>query len=348
MARVLASEALELRQPRAAAPSPRHGRGTLPGGPGYSQRHEAERLYREALVLLERTGANPERQVGLLQGLSTFARRRGQMEEALDSDRQALERARTMFGPNDHRTGYAMIHLADHIRDIREDYAEAERLYRQGMALISRRYGVHHVNLIHGLNSLGSMKSQLGEHDEAVELFRRALAIRLAATGPDNPAVAGQLLSLAGGLEAQGNLAEAEEKTRQALGIWTDLFGPLHRAIATGNVQLASIMLRKGDFEEADRLYRLAIAIEIERPDGSPGSAGEIRRAFGRTLIARGEYQEAELELLESLRALEDRHGPDHPNTVDSRRALMELYAAWDRPDLVERFRVPPGRFVAY
>ena len=52
---------------------------------------------------------------------------------------------------------------------------------------------------------------------------------------------------------------------------------------------------------------------------------------------------------LQSLDIVRDVY-PDqaHPNVVESKRALMELYAAWNRPDQVERYRVPPGRFIAY
>ena len=53
--------------------------------------------------------------------------------------------------------------------------------------------------------------------------------------------------------------------------------------------------------------------------------------------------------VLESLDIMLDVY-PDqeHPNVVESKRALMELYAAWNRPDQVERYRVPPGQFIAY
>jgi hypothetical protein len=37
-----------------------------------------------------------------------------------------------------------------------------------------------------------------------------------------------------------------------------------------------------------------------------------------------------------------------HPNVQETKRALMTLYSKTGRPDLVERYRVPPGRFVPY
>ena len=40
--------------------------------------------------------------------------------------------------------------------------------------------------------------------------------------------------------------------------------------------------------------------------------------------------------------------GPVHPNVQEIERALMELYEQLGKPDMVERYRVPPGRFIPY
>jgi eukaryotic-like serine/threonine-protein kinase len=343
----LATDALEIRRTVLPPEHPDIALALYEVGRVTPDPREAERLYREAYDLLQLSGAYPERQVGLLQGLSTHARRRGAGDEAIAADTEALNLARQLFGPEDHRTGVAMIHLADHIRDIRQDAAEAERLYRQGIELIRRRYGDNTTELIHGLGSLAWLKSRQGEHEEALSLYRRSLAIRVAATGPEHPLVASHLSGLAGALERQGRLEEAEATAREAIELWTRTVGPGHRAVGAGTERLASILYRQGRIEEADRLYRIAIAFELD-PDGNPTIAAERRRDFGRMLTARGAYPEAEAELLESLRALQERHGPDHPNTQETKRALMELYEARGDPEQAERYRVPAGRFTGY
>jgi eukaryotic-like serine/threonine-protein kinase len=307
----------------------------------------AEALYREALELLEVSGRNPELRIGLLQGLSTFARRQGHGEAAIAWDRSALELAQQLFGPDDYRAGYAMVHLADHIRDILEDYGEAERLYREGMALISRRYGDNHTRLIHGLHSLAWLKSQLGEHAEAEALYRRSLAIQIAATGPETPSVAAELSKLAGGLERQGRLEEAEALVRQALDLWSRTLAPDHPATGPGFTQLAGIVFAQGRAEEADSLYRLAIVRQLSRPNGAVPAA-ETRRDYGRMLTRHGAFEAAEAALLQSLEALEGAYSPEHPNPIETRRALVELYEAWGKPERADGYRVGPGRFTAY
>jgi eukaryotic-like serine/threonine-protein kinase len=344
----LAEEALNIRRSVLPAGHPDVAEAIYQVGRVTADAGEAETLYREALALLQSADAYPERRVGLLQGLSTFARRGGRDEEALAADSQALALATQLFGRDDYRTGTAMIHLADHVRDLRGDFAEAERLYRQGMALISRRHGDGHTDLIHGLTSLASLKSRLGEHEAAEQLRRRALAIRVAATGRDNPLVAGELSGLAGALALQGRLDEAEALAREAVDIWSRELGPNHVSVAVGLARLADILEDQGRHEEADELFLGAIRIQVALEEDAIAPAAETRRAFGRVLTARRDYHAAEEQLLESLRLLEGLRGPDHPNTQETKRALMELYQAWGDLEKAERHRVPAGRFIAY
>jgi eukaryotic-like serine/threonine-protein kinase len=343
----IANEALSIRQATLPPDHPAIAEAIYQVGRATANPTGAEARYREALEMLQRTGADLERQVGLLQGLSTFARRRGDAQAAIASDRAALDLAMEVFGPEDHRTGYAMVHLADHVRDIEEDLVEAERLYRRGMELIARRNGENHTTLIHGLSSLAWLKTQVGEHEEAERLYRRTLAIRVAATGMDNPDAAGHLNALAGALERQGRLEEAEALARQAIETYGRALGPRHYASGATLTRLASILFAQGRVAESDSLYREAITTQIDRDDG-PAPVAETRRSYARMLIQRGAWEAAETQLMESLRALEDWVGPDHPNTRETKRALAELYTAWGRPELAERYRVPPGRFVAY
>lgn len=61
-----------------------------------------------------------------------------------------------------------------------------------------------------------------------------------------------------------------------------------------------------------------------------------------------GRFPQAEPLLLEALAGLERVYDASHPNRVDARRALFELYTAWGHADEAERYRVPPGTFYPY
>jgi eukaryotic-like serine/threonine-protein kinase len=348
-ARRLVAEALAIRRRTLPPDHPDLATAVHEVGAVAPDNEQQEVLYREALGILQQTGADPERQVQLLHSLSTNVRRQGRLAEAVATDREALSLAEQLLGPDHFRTGYAMIHLADQVRDIEQDFAEAERLYRRGLELMSRHYGESHIELRHGLGSLAWLLSQQGNHEEAERLYRRLYAIRLAATGPDHPQLASYLNALAGALERQGRLEEAEAVSRQALELWRRLLGGRERAISVGLMRLASILNRQGRFEEADRLYQESLAIRQSLGFGQEVAAAEDRRAYGRALIGRGHFQRAEEQLLESLAVLQKAYpDTDHPNTQETKRALMVLYQAWGKPDLVERYHVPPGRFTPY
>ena len=107
---------------------------------------------------------------------------------------------------------------------------------------------------------------------------------------------------------------------------------------------LAEIFERQRRYADADSTYRAALE---QLPLGG-AVPGELRRSYGRLLLARGDLARAEEQLLASLELLESTYGGAHPNVHETRRALMELYQRRGRPEPVERYRVPPGRFIPY
>ncbi len=343
-ARTLVTEALEIRR-RALPPNhpdvaeALYELGWLTGGPSQ------ERLYRQALDILPDTGPAATRRVTLLQAISTSMRRQGRFAEAVSTDREALRVAERAFGPEHAATGNAMIHLADHVRDIEQDLATAERLYRRGLELTARKYGENSLRLLHGLQSLGTLLSGRGEV-EAERLFRRAIAIRRTATGPEHPQIADGLQLLAGELARQGRLAEAEGLQRQALAHSVRTLGARHTVVTSSRLpQLGRILALQRRHVEVDTVFEQALTT-MSAP---LVIQGEVRREYGRLLMRRGEHARAEQQLRDALALIEQHTGrADHPNVHEGKRALMELYQAMGRADLVAQYRVPPGRYVAY
>lgn len=343
-ARTLVTEALGIRRAALPPDHPDIGEalyelGWLMFGP------EQERLYKEALTMLTDAPAAAERRVQLLQALSTNLRRQGRFTEAVAAGRDALAVAEQSLGPEHHITGYAMIHLADHVSDIEQDLPAAERLYLRGLDLMTRQFGENSTRLIHGLNSLARL---LGSREdvEAERHYRRALAISRSATGPEHPQVADQMHKLAGELARQRRLTEAETLARESLELSIRTMGPRHHRIATARMPLlASILDLQRRHHEADEMYRLALG-QVAVSGVTPG---EMHRDYGLMLLRRGDYARAEHHLLHSLALLEEAYrGSAHPNVHETSRALMELYRQLGKADLVERYRVPPGRFVQY
>jgi eukaryotic-like serine/threonine-protein kinase len=348
-ARRLVAEALEVRRRTLAPDDPALAEAVHELG-RVSDRAEQERHYRDALGLLQRSGAQPERQVALLQGLTTNLRRQDRLVEALELDRDALRLAEQRLGPDHAVTGNAMIHLGDQERDLADDPDAAERLYRRGLEIMTRQLGENNLQLIHGLHSLSYLLSARGEHAEAEQLMRRALAIRTAATGPDHPQAALESVGLALRIAAQGRHAEAEATIRAARLHLIRVLGPNHTAVAGVNADLADVLAALGRGTEADSAYRAAIGTFAALGERGIVHTGETHRRYGRQLLRQRRFDEAETQLLRSLAVLESAYAPssETSNVHETKRALMELYLARGRPDLAERYRAPPGRHVSY
>jgi serine/threonine-protein kinase len=344
-ARPLVREALAIRRDVLAPDHPDvadavYELGWLAFGP------EQEQLYRQAFSILGDGASTAERRVVLLHAMGTNLRRQGRLAEAVAANRDALVVAERFFGNAHHITGDAMIHLGDHVRDVERDVGRAEQLYRQGLELMTRHYGDNSLRLNHGLNSLANLLGDKGDV-EAEALLRRALAISRSVSGDEHPRVADQLHGLAAELARQRRFVEAETLARQALDLSSRTLGPGHQVVTTARTTLlARIFDLQRRYQEADEWYRLA----FERTPTSSVVVGQMHRDYGLMLLARGDHVRAEQQLLQSLALLEVAYPyrADHPNREETKRALMALYQQMNRPELVARYRVPPGRFIPY
>jgi serine/threonine-protein kinase len=305
---------------------------------------EQEGYFRQALGILSDRPETAEARVNGLHMLATNLRRQGRLEEAVTTNREALAAAERSIGPEHASTGLAMVHQADNVDDDERDAATAERLYRRGLELIERRFGANSLRLVHGLNSLGSLLGGKGD-PEAEVLLRRSLAISRSASGPDHPRVADQMGRLAGEIARQGRLTEAETLAREALDLSVRLQGPRSQSVTSSRLpMLAGILNQQQRYREADEVFRVAFE-QAQRP--SNVIVGQMHRQYGLMLLGRKDYAGAERQLHQSLDLLVEIYsGQSHPNVQETKRALMSLYQQMGRPDEVERYRVPPGRFI--
>ena len=255
---------------------------------------EAESLYREALGIYTRR-LGPDDRLTLAARQRLVARIRARDIALAEAElRTLIADSRRALGADDPFSAGLLFHLGDYIARQRPGDPEAERSYREGLALVERRQGARHLDLIHGLHSLADVRAAQGDLVEAEALMRRALSINEAVLGPGHAAAAGSLNMLAGLLEDAGRFAEAEQLRLDALDRQRKALGPDHAAVASSVAGLAWLQHRRGDDARAEELWREAI-------DGLRRSLGaehhltltaELRLAA--TLQALGRATEAE------------------------------------------------------
>jgi tetratricopeptide (TPR) repeat protein len=93
------------------------------------------------------------------------------------------------LGPNHPSVATYLSNLAE-LYLYQGEYMEAERLYKQALAIDEKALPPNHPNVATTLNNLVALYYRQGKYAEAEPLLKRALAIDEKALGPDDPKVA--------------------------------------------------------------------------------------------------------------------------------------------------------------
>jgi eukaryotic-like serine/threonine-protein kinase len=108
----------------------------------------------------------------------------------------ALEQRRRLLGNNSAETAESIEHLAT-LLEQRSEYAAAEPLHREALAIRQRVFGDSALEVADGLNNVGLVLYRRGAHNEAETMYRRALDITMRRLGEDHPSTAKTVQNLA-------------------------------------------------------------------------------------------------------------------------------------------------------
>jgi tetratricopeptide (TPR) repeat protein len=142
-----------------------------------------------------------------------------------------------------------------------EDYALAQSMAEQTLALDEQFLGPHHPNVGVGLTKVAECLRQRGKLSEAAPLYERALAIFERAFGPTHQQVAVALANLGDLYCDQGDFARAKSVQERALAIVEQASGPQHLDVASSLHGLANTAVQAGDVAQAKALFERALSI---------------------------------------------------------------------------------------
>ena len=219
------------------------------------------------------------------------------------------------------------------------ELAEAEELYRWGLAIREAADGPEHPRVATSLRSLGNVLYLGGDFEAAEPLLRRALEIRRQAYGPRDTRVAAVLDKLGSVLAALGGEEEAEALFNEALAIRRERLGEDHVDLARTRKNLAALLLARGDLAAGEELLDRALATLRRIKPEDDWEIADAESLLGAYLLRRGRYEEAEPYLIESYPTIKKIRGE---HTIYSRIALkriLELYEAWGKPEKLATYR---------
>lgn len=227
-----------------------------------------------------------------------------------------------------------LLRIGNYLRE-RAQFAQAEALYTQALALQESMTEQEDLSLAHSLQDLGTLYYYQSKYAQAESAFQRALAIREEKLGAEHPDVASSLNDLAVMCYYQGKYTQAELLHQRALRIRQQTVGLEHPDVAESLVSLGALYLRQGRYSEAEQLYLQALPIG-EKCHGAthPAVAGIL---FNLASLYRHQqrYGEAESVCLRAI-TIWEQMGSDHPDVAHGLKALARIFIAQGQPGRAE------------
>lgn len=300
---------------------------------------EAESAYREVVAIRRRVLKPADPLIGdAIIRVSAALQAQGKFAAAESAARVALTLRREAMGPFHPRVGVSLINIADVIWRDSTRWAEAESLYREGVALQRRTMGDQYLGLAHGLGNLASLLRRQRRYAEAESLLRNVLQLRVAGLGPDHSSVAFDRGALADLWADLGRLDEAINLRKEVAATIERVQGPDHSMVAGGLYSLALLYLRKPDLAAADSLLKRSVEIGRRAHGPMHLQVGRAQAELGEIAVRRRQYEPAEGLLLQALAVFKANRSATPEEIARARRNLATTYRALGRPADATRY----------
>jgi len=192
------------------------------------------------------------------------------------------------------------------------DFAKAQRIHTEVLAVRSEMYPPGHLKLAETHTNLGLALARTGA-GQASHHHERALEIIDQALGTEHPRYADELENLAILQSQQGEYVAARASLERALEIQIAVVGPRHSKVANVRDSIGLAYLDAGDYPHALEFMREALEIRREvQGDEDPGVAATTLN-LGVIEHFAGEHETALQRLETAERLLRTAHGDEHP-----------------------------------
>jgi len=229
------------------------------------------------------------------------------------ASREALERSlaiRRALGEGDsvgHARTLAALGIAEHTLGNKE---RAEELFRASLEIHRRRGSPAGIAV--GLNNLGGLLADRGDHRGAEATFREALELNRRVYGDRHPRVALNLTNISFALRRQGRAAQAVAPLAEAVAIDREVYGGDHVIVARLLAVLGIARQEAGDLVGAEECFAEALPVLAARLPAGSTKLADARLGLGQLRIRQGRFAEAEPIVRRALAAHRAALGPKH------------------------------------
>jgi serine/threonine protein kinase len=262
----------------------------------------------------------------------------GHFETADSLDRRLLAMDRQLYGADHPRVADDLVNLGEIQNGLRH-FTEAERYYRQGLAIDQSWYGRDHPNTALCMVAVGQALVGQGRYDEAAGVLREALTIQEHIYGKVHAQVAIGL-NMLGSLELRrGHLNNAEADFRRMAEINRSVYGDKHNLVGVALENLGEVYFKKKNYAGAERFFLEALQLFTEALAPGHSYIAVAQLGLGDTLVVEKRYEEAEPHLLAAYEIWIKQSSSSAPVLDDTRKDLVTVYKALNRPDRASKFR---------
>lgn len=218
-------------------------------------------------------------------------------------------------------------------------FGEALAMTRAVLAALEENGLDHTPTYGYTLTGIGSYLSEQGQFAEADEALRQGERLYRGIFTPDHLSIGDNLRIQANSLYLQGDYGAAETKIDEVLRIYKKSSGPKYINLPTAMTIKGLILAETGRKTEAEQILREAVGLRSEVLPPNHFLVATNNMALGGFLTTIGHYEEAEQLLLKSFDSIKISQAPESPRIVLAKAHLVNLYEAWNKPELASRYR---------
>lgn len=245
-----------------------------------------------AETALVRAGNDPHVRISFVSTRARLALAEGDMEAAIADYAESVALARAEYGVADSMTIRVMTNHAIALAES-EQYAEAERVLLEVVAVSKQVYGSTHPLLATGYVNLGNVYILSEQWRKAEPPLEAALAIRERIGGSDAPNIGKPLHALGKVARNQKRLSEALAKFERVTKIFVKSHGENSAVVAASVTDTGVVQHQLGRYDEARESFDRAQAIYNHIYPQGHRYVGGLMRFRCAMFVDAGEYADA-------------------------------------------------------
>ncbi len=265
---------------------------------------DAEKILRETLSLQQTLyGTSHPAIARTLKDLAVAIADGGDLNSAVPLMQRAVAMQRELRGNEPHPDLAEVLNDMGWLYYLRGDSEQAEKFYRESLAMNRRLLGEKHVEIANGLANVAATLWDKEDLAGAETLYRQSLALRRELQGERHPDYGETLFNLASLQYDLGNASEALANMREVLSIYRKVYPPDNPDTAMTLNVIGFYLTMAGQFTEADQYLEEGLAMRRRLFDARHPDVASSLMMLAILKVAEGSYPQA-LEMAQSAKRI--------------------------------------------